>query len=589
LFQSIENLSQLREQGMRWLALFMLLNAIVLGAAALAVGQIGLAIASLLLCIPSIAAAYSGAASVPHRIAVGVALPLYAAIACAVAAGSMWQMDMHMVFFVYLAVLSILADWRVIVAAALTTAVHHLVLNALMPDLVFMHGSDFARVALHAMLVVIASAALISLCRQISGLITGINKARAEQAELEAETGKKLEERLTGQASTIEALTSGLKELADGNFSYRIETIQDEPTDRAKLRSAFNGSIEQLASTIGDVRESAERVNTGSEEIRAASDDLANRNERQASELAEATTSMRDVTNLVRKTASNAESAQDAIAHTHRRARDGGEVVNRAVEAMGSIEKSSQEITQIIDVIDGIAFQTNLLALNAGVEAARAGDAGKGFAVVANEVRALAQRSAEAARDIKELIATSTGRVDEGVALVGETGELLETIVDQVGTVTAQIEDIATLAKTQAGNLEQVNATVESMDQMTQRNAAMVEQSTAAARSLSDESNRLEQLVSQFRTSNERVGQTSPTHRAHREPELISAKPAAPAQKQTPQKSTAQKSTAKKSTAQKPTSQKPAPQEPAPKPVAGNLALKPEEAAQFDDQDWSEF
>jgi methyl-accepting chemotaxis protein len=168
--------------------------------------------------------------------------------------------------------------------------------------------------------------------------------------------------------------------------------------------------------------------------------------------------------------------------------------------AMAGIEQSAQEISQIINVIDSISFQTNLLALNAGVEAARAGDAGKGFAVVANEVRALAQRSADAAKDIKVLITASAQQVSGGVALVGETGTLLETIVGRVGEINERIGEIASSTKNQAVNLQQVNSAVGDMDRMTQQNAAMVEESTAAARSLADEANELSGLVGQFRT-----------------------------------------------------------------------------------------
>jgi methyl-accepting chemotaxis protein len=174
-------------------------------------------------------------------------------------------------------------------------------------------------------------------------------------------------------------------------------------------------------------------------------------------------------------------------------------VVGKAVATMGAIEQSAREITQIIDVIDGIAFQTNLLALNAGVEAARAEDAGKGFAVVASEVRALAQRSAEAARDIKVLIDKSTAHVGEGVSLVGETGTLLAEIVMQIGAVTTQVSDIAETAAAQASNLEQVNIAVGTIDHMPQQNAAMVEQATAATHSLSKEAQCLGELVAQFR------------------------------------------------------------------------------------------
>lgn len=218
---------------------------------------------------------------------------------------------------------------------------------------------------------------------------------------------------------------------------------------------------------------------------------------------------MNQVTSMVRETAKGAAEVNRSIDEAHREASEGGAVVKRAVGAMGAIEKSASEITQIINVIDGIAFQTNLLALNAGVEAARAGDAGKGFAVVANEVRALAQRSADAAKDIKALITTSAEQVGAGVALVGETGTLLDRIVTRVGAISGMITTIAESAETQATNLQQVNGAVGEMDKMTQQNAAMVEESTAAARSLAGEAEALADVVARFK-----LGGEAPARRA---------------------------------------------------------------------------
>jgi len=303
------------------------------------------------------------------------------------------------------------------------------------------------------------------------------------------------------QRAVVETLSSGLGELAEGNLAYRIATPL--PEEYEALRSSYNSTIEQLGSIIEGVSSTARGVSTGASEIRAASDDLALRNEQQAASIEETAAAMNQVTGMVKESADNAAQVQVSIADAHREATEGGQVVSRAVDAMAAIEQSAQEISQIINVIDAIAFQTNLLALNAGVEAARAGDAGKGFAVVANEVRALAQRSAEAAKDIKELITTSSEQVSGGVSLVGQTGALLEKIVGRVGEINQLIGEIAENAGVQATNLQQVNSAVSDMERMTQQNAAMVEESTAAARSLATEASDLAQLVGRFRTGSE--------------------------------------------------------------------------------------
>ncbi|MEO0061617.1 MAG: hypothetical protein RLZZ08_177 [Pseudomonadota bacterium] len=352
------------------------------------------------------------------------------------------------------------------------------------------------------------------------------------------------------QQLVVQSLGSALDKLADGDLVYRI--TESLGTEYEQLRSGYNGSVERLASSLQQVAASAQRVTSGSAEIRAASDDLALRNEKQAASLEETAAAMNQVTDLVKRSADNAAEAKESIDATHREAANGGTVVGKAVNAMAGIEKSSQSITQIIDLIDGIAFQTNLLALNAGVEAARAGDAGKGFAVVANEVRALAQRSADAARNIKDLILTSSEQVGQGVSLVGETGKLLEEIVNRIAQVNRQVQEIAEAAVIQASNLEQVNAAVTEMDRMTQQNAAMVEESTAAARSLSDEAGDLGQMVGQFRTG-----------AADAAPQRAAAAPAAalPLTRLTPAKRKA-----------------------AAPIVSGNLALKREA-----ENDWSEF
>ncbi len=310
---------------------------------------------------------------------------------------------------------------------------------------------------------------------------------------VELQNGAKVQERVV-----VDALGAGLKKLSQNQLDFQIN--EAFPGSYEALRQDFNAAVSSLSETISSVRASASSVKGGATEIRSASDDLANRNERQAANLEEAAAAMNQVTDNIKLTAERATIVQRTVASTHQEANEGGQVVARAITAMGAIEKSAQEISQIVSVIDAIAFQTNLLALNAGVEAARAGDAGKGFAVVANEVRALAQRSADAAKDIKELITASTQQVEGGVSLVAETGALLEKILARIGEISGAMNEIADNANAQSANLQQINTTVGEMDRMTQQNAAMVEQSTAASRSLADEANELTALVTRFVT-----------------------------------------------------------------------------------------
>ena len=264
------------------------------------------------------------------------------------------------------------------------------------------------------------------------------------------------------QQAVVAALSAGLDCMARQNLEHRIE--QRFPGDYEELRTNYNIAVDALASAMRTVRVGAASVMSSIAEIRDASDDLARRNEQQASSLAQTASAMHRVTGSVRETASGAKDVNVAINSAHGEASIGGEVVQQAITAMAAIEASAQEISKIISVIDGIAFQTNLLALNAGVEAARAGESGKGFAVVATEVRALAQRSAEAAQNIKTLIENSTSQVEEGVRLVGETGTRLTGIVDQIAAVDALVAQIAQSAARQAESLEQVNVEVAAMD-----------------------------------------------------------------------------------------------------------------------------
>jgi methyl-accepting chemotaxis protein len=319
------------------------------------------------------------------------------------------------------------------------------------------------------------------------------------------------------QALVVESVASGLEQLSAGNLVYRLNA--SFAPEYEKLRADFNAAMATLQDTMKIVSGNTSTIQAGAAEISVASQDLSRRTEQQAASLEETAAALDQITATVRKTAEGSEHARTVVGLAKSAAERSGDVVQNAVAAMGGIEKSSQEISQIVGVIDEIAFQTNLLALNAGVEAARAGEAGRGFAVVAQEVRALAQRSAGAAKEIKSLISNSDLQVRAGVELVGETGKALSRIVVQVGEINDIVVVIAASAQEQATALNEVNSSINHMDQVTQQNAAMVEEATAASLSMSQEAEGLARLVGRFE-----VGQDSSTQRgAARKPTRPSA------------------------------------------------------------------
>jgi methyl-accepting chemotaxis protein len=264
------------------------------------------------------------------------------------------------------------------------------------------------------------------------------------------------------------------------------------------LRTSFNESVQALNAAMSTVAASAASVSENADEIAGHAEGLAHRTELQAASLEETASALEEITATVARTASGAKHADEVVERASKDAVASRRVVESAIEAMGGIEQSSAQIGQIVGVIDEIAFQTNLLALNAGVEAARAGEAGRGFAVVAQEVRALAQRSAEAAKEIKALIAASSQHVNKGVALVGDTGEALKAILAQVAEIRTLVGDIAHSAQEQAAGLNDVSTAVTQMDRLLQTNAGMVEEATASAHVLKEQATRLQSLIDNF-------------------------------------------------------------------------------------------
>jgi methyl-accepting chemotaxis protein len=323
------------------------------------------------------------------------------------------------------------------------------------------------------------------------------DQVRAQRAADEA-----LARRRDEQERAFASLHAVLEAMSQGDLTARLPA--DLPQEYRPLKDELEGAMTQLAAAMGLISETTDGMNAGAAEIVRAADELARRTEQQASTLEQTAAALEEITATVKRTAEGAVQANTAVGGAKQEAEHSGEVVRQAVAAMDQIADSARQISQIIGVIDEIAFQTNLLALNAGVEAARAGEAGRGFAVVASEVRALAQRSAQAAKEIKSLISASTQQVGQGVELVGQTGQTLESIVGRVNEISGLVSEIAASAQEQAASLAQVNAAVSQMDHATQQNAAMVEESTAASHGLQSEMSELVRLVGRFRTGDDR-------------------------------------------------------------------------------------
>jgi methyl-accepting chemotaxis protein len=314
------------------------------------------------------------------------------------------------------------------------------------------------------------------------------------------------------QADVVRVLGDALARLAAGDLMFRIEKRFSAVYE--KLREDFNGAVAKLQEVMKALKVSALEIHAGSAEISQSAEELSQRTEQQAASLEETAAALAEITSAVKRTADGTGEANNAVGAARSEAERSAGVVREAVRAMGEIATSARQISQIIGVIDEIAFQTNLLALNAGVEAARAGDAGRGFAVVASEVRALAQRSASAAKEIKSLISTSSAQVGEGVDLVGQTGQTLDRILTSIADINKLVSGMAQSAKEQSAGLHEINSAVDQMDHMTQQNASMVEESTAASFVLTSETKQLIALVERFKVDGGETPERQPVRTA---------------------------------------------------------------------------
>lgn len=473
-------------------------------------------------------------------------------------AGHPWQVDMHMTFFAALAALVLLVDARAIVVATALIVLHHLSVSLLVPGLIYPSfdvWENIARTLLHGAVVAAESAALIfavlvrtrmqtqaverevelTAARELAANMlakaetarevaeaervkadalkktaedaqqrTLMEGERAEAAHkaarlLEAQEADRRVAALHEQHAIVNALKTALARLSDGDLTVEIETRF--PQDYESLRSDFNAAVGRLRAAIGQVAGMSARIQGEASAIGVAADSLAKRTERQAATLEETSAAMTELTSKVKSSAHLAAEAETSTASARDEAVKGAEVVDRAIEAMRRIAESSQKIDRINSVIDEVAFQTNLLALNAGVEAARAGEAGRGFAVVASEVRALAQRCADAAKEISSVVLDASKQVAEGVGLVGQTGSVLSAITESVALAADRVAVIAQSATSQSHALTEIAAAVQDLDTVTQHNANMFVETSTACQSLDMATDEMKAMVARFRVS----------------------------------------------------------------------------------------
>jgi methyl-accepting chemotaxis protein len=428
-------------------------------------------------------------------------LPLYTFLMIYLFRGHPWQMDMHMLVFVDLAVITILFEWRAVLVVAALGAVHHLGLNFLAPEMVFYGSGGIGRVLVHAVIVVMEALVVAWLAMRMPGLLSDV--AAQNELRVQAESAMAIEQAkaFDTQQSVVKELSKALSAIASGNLTASIDT--PFPGEYENLRSNFNTTVSKLSSSISALGTGVEEMEQEFAAIARGSDDSASRNAVQAATLRETAEALEKMTVAMQEMLNIAAAMEREVATSEQLANEGNLVAQETHEAMAQAMEASTRINEIVELIEGIAFQTNLLALNAGVESARAGEAGAGFSVIAAEVRALSMRTSESVRNVRALTAESRERMEVGVSSVARSVVTLGSITQSVSAAKAKMEDMLSAVREQVSRFSQINSAVNELDQVNQQNAAMTEEvSTLSARML-ESAGRLVERVQSYKTRSE--------------------------------------------------------------------------------------
>ncbi|OWK33089.1 methyl-accepting chemotaxis protein III [Sphingomonas mucosissima] len=434
------------------------------------------------------------------RITMALTVSAMPAMLLYVFSGYSWQSDLHMLFFAVLAVTTVIADWRAILAGTVVIALHHLVLGLALPSWVFDDGGSLGRIALHALILVIESAALIWLSNALVKLLDGIAAAQATREAMEQAASAERTARAETLETVIATIGRGLGAWRQGDLA--TPAGQSFPPEFGSLREDFEATRHGLADVIAKVQEVIASIRTGSVEIAQASEDLARRTEGNAASLEETSAAISQMDERLRTSAAAAATTVERADGAITTVSGGRSVADQGVQAMGRVSESAKGIDSVIEGLDKIAFQTRVLAMNAAVEAGRAGDAGRGFAVVADLVSALAMRAEEEAKRARDQLTVTQTDIVCAVEMVQKVDGALADISGDVGQVHELLATMAADNQAQSSAITQISAAVGTMDQSTQQNAAMVEETSAAARNLTSEVQALSEQAARFKVDN---------------------------------------------------------------------------------------